>query len=414
MKVQFKNYRLLIFILIGVVIGIVAGLIAGPKASVVAPLGDVFIYILFTLVTPLAFILVTGSIASLADMRKLGKTLGLMLGIYVVTGIIASLLMILACWVYPPSAGFSVSLKEFGDVPEAITKFTPDMLVKIFFVPDFVQILSRNHILPLIIFCILIGIGISLTGERGKPIADFLSRLSDVMIKVVEIIMWYAPIGIGCYFAALVGQWGGGLITSAIRYFILAFSVGIIYWVVGYSALAFISGGKEGFKRWWRYIPLPAVTALGTSSSVATIPFELDAARRIGVPKYIRDLCITIGSTIHMDGACLATILKIAFLCGIFGYPFFTLNTLTMSVLLAVCAAVAFSGIPGGGNIGQIMIISIFGFPPEALPLIVALGALTDPLDTAINSTGDTLASMLCARILEGKNWRLKGEREEM
>jgi len=304
---KMRPYRLAIFILIGAAIGSIGGAIFGPKAVLVKPLGDIFLYLMFTIVVPIVLILVTSAVASIADLRKLGKLLGVMIGIFVGLGVVASLVMLAGVTIYPPAAGVSM---ELPSAPEIKPFSTMDMVIEAFFVPDFVDIFSKGHILPAIIFCILLGIAISMVGERAKPIVDLLSRLSDVMIKLVGIIMWYAPIGIGAYFAYLVGDFGPSLLGSYARSMALFYPLTFVYWVIIYSITAWFSGGNVPFKRWWKNIPLPAVTAFGTCSSTATIPVNLDAAKKIGIPKYIRELFLPIGATIHMDGSCLSGILK--------------------------------------------------------------------------------------------------------
>jgi Na+/H+-dicarboxylate symporters len=401
---KMRPYRLAIFILIGAAIGSIGGAIFGPKAVLVKPLGDIFLYLMFTIVVPIVLILVTSAVASIADLRKLGKLLGVMIGIFIGLGVVASLVMLAGVTIYPPAAGVSM---ELPSAPEIKPFSTMDMVIEAFFVPDFVDIFSKGHILPAIIFCILLGIAISMVGERAKPIVDLLSRLSDVMIKLVGIIMWYAPIGIGAYFAYLVGDFGPSLLGSYARSMALFYPLTFVYWVIIYSITAWFSGGNVPFKRWWKNIPLPAVTAFGTCSSTATIPVNLDAAKKIGIPKYIRELFLPIGAAIHMDGSCLSGILKIAFAFGLLSIPF-TPSGIGIAILVAVLSGVVLSGIPMGGYLGAMLIVSVYGFPPEILPLIMMIGTLVDPLATMVNATGDTNAGMIAARVLEGKNWYAK------
>lgn len=399
-----KPYRLVIFILLGVIIGSIGGSIFGPRAAIVKPLGDIFLYLMFTIVVPIVLILVTSAVANIADLRKLGKLLGIMVCIFVGLSMVASMVMLLGVTIFPPAASVSI---ELPSAPEIKPFSTADMIIETFFVQDFVDIFSKSHILPAIIFCMLFGIATSMVGERAKPIIDLLSRLSDIMIKLVEIIMWYAPVGIGCYFAYLVGNFGSSLLGSYTRAVVLYYPLAFAYWIFVYSITAWLSGGYEPFKRWWKNIPLPAVTALGTCSSTATIPVNLDAGRKIGIPKYIRELFLPIGATIHMDGSCLSGVLKIAFAFGVLGIPF-TPRDMGMAIFVALLSGVALSGIPMGGYVGEILIVSVYGFPPEVLPLIIIIATLVDPPATMINATGDTNAAMIAARILEGKEWYAK------
>ncbi len=138
------------------------------------------------------------------------------------------------------------------------------------------------------------------------------------------------------------------------------------------------------------------------------MPVNITACEKIGVPKDISDVVLPIGATIHMDGTVISTILKISFLFGIYGIPFEGAGTFASAIMLAIIGGTVMSGIPGGGLIGEMLIVSMYGFPPEAFPIVATIGYLVDPPATMINATGDTVASMLVTRLIEGKNWLMK------
>jgi Na+/H+-dicarboxylate symporter len=163
--------------------------------------------------------------------------------------------------------------------------------------------------------------------------------------------------------------------------------------------------GNPTWSYLWRNIIPPSLTALATASSVATIPSNLEAANKTGIPRDISEVVIPIGATIHMEGSCLAAMLKIAFLFGVFNMDFFGTQTILTAIGISILCGTVVSGIPGGGVIGEILIISLYGFPPEAFPIITMIGTLVDPPATMVNAIGDNVASMLVARILGGKDW---------
>jgi Na+/H+-dicarboxylate symporter len=168
---------------------------------------------------------------------------------------------------------------------------------------------------------------------------------------------------------------------------------------------AYLSGGLGAVKKFWANIFPPALTAWATGSSIATIPVNLKAAEQIGTPRDIREMTIPIGATVHMDGSCLAAVLKIAFLFGIFGVSFSGPQAILSAIGVAILSGVVISGIPSGGMLGELMIVTLYGFPIQALPLITMIGTLVDPPATMVNATGDNVVSMLIARILNGKGW---------
>lgn len=178
----------------------------------------------------------------------------------------------------------------------------------------------------------------------------------------------------------------------------------IFYMFTAFPLYAWISGGMEGIRR-LKYVISPAITAVATQSSIATLPVNLEACEKIGVPKDIREIVLPIGATAHMDGTVLSSILKITFLFGIFQIPFTGVGTYISALFLAIAGGVVMSGVPGGGLIGEMFIVSMYGFPPEAFPIIATIGYLVDPPATMINASGDTIASMLITRFVEGKDW---------
>lgn len=404
-KNLWQSYRYPIILLISITIGTIIGLIAGPKAEVLKPLGDLFINAMFTIVVPLVFITISSAVANIANLKRLGKILGIMLLVFLVTGVISSLVMLMTVSAVPPAQGVELELQK----PEEISALkTADQFVSAFTVPDFRDLLSRKNMLALIVFSILFGLAVSLAGEKGKKVADGLSALSEVMLKLIKLIMYYAPIGLGAYFATLVGVFGPELLGSYARAMAVYYPVSILYFFIFFTIYAYIAGGRQGTRVFWKEAISPAATSLATQSSVATIPVNLEASRKIGVPKDIREIVIPIGATTHMDGSCLSAILKISFIFGLFHMPFTGFDTYVTAIVIALLSGLVMSGVPSGGLIGEMLIVTMYGFPPEALPIVAMLGTLVDPPATMVNATGDTVSGMLVSRLLEGKEWMKK------
>ena len=178
----------------------------------------------------------------------------------------------------------------------------------------------------------------------------------------------------------------------------------ILFFFIFYTLYAYIAGGKKGVKRFYKYVVNPSFTSLATQSSLASLPSNLDATEKIGVPKDVREVTLPIGTTMHMDGSSMGSILKIVFLFGIFNYEFSGFGTISVAILTAI-SSIVMSGIPGGGLIGEFLIVSLYGFPLEAFPIIATIGWLIDPPATLLNVTGDTASSMLVTRLVDGKKW---------
>lgn len=399
---KLKAYRFPLILLGSIIIGTIIGLIFGEKASILKPLGDIFINLLFMIVVPLVFFSISSAIAAMESIRRLGKIMGWMMTVFILTGIVASVYMLIALKIFSPGSNANIPLETPEDVEQLSLA---DQLVQTFTVPDFVELFSRSNMLVLIIFAVLVGVATGLAGDRGRPFAKLLSSGSEVFMKMIKIIMYYAPIGLGAYFATLIGEFGTALIGDYAKAVIIYYPVSVLYFFIGFTLYAFLAGGKEGIVRFWKNIFAPAVTALGTGSSVATIPLNLEAAKKIGVPKDIRETVVPLGATIHMDGSCLSAMLKIAFVFGVFNLDFSGIDTFLIAIMVSLLSGIVMSGIPGGGFLGEMMIVTLYGLPIQALPIISAIGVVVDPPATMVNSTGDTVASMLVTRKIDGKDW---------
>ncbi len=399
-----EAYKFSIILLGAIFIGSIVGIQMGEKATVFKPFGDLFINGMFMVVVPLVFVTISSSIAGMNDMKRLGKILKTMLITFVGTGMVAAVYVFITVKVFPPAEGVSLAMPA----AEALKPFqTGDQIVAAITVTDFPELISRKNMLPLIIFSIVFGICTNMIGEKGKVIARGLDALSEVFLKIVGLLMYYAPIGLGAYFAALIGEHGKELLGSYARAMAVYYPLCLVYMFTAFPLYAWISGGMEGVRR-LKYVVSPAVTAVATQSSIATLPVNLEACEKIGVPKDIREIILPIGATAHMDGTVLSSILKISFLFGIFQVPFEGAGTYASALLLSIAGGVVMSGVPGGGLIGEMFIVTMYGFPAEAFPIIATIGYLVDPFATMINASGDTIASMLVTRVVEGKDWLKK------
>ena len=378
-----EAYRFPIILLAAIVLGSIIGIVMGADAAVFKPLGDIFLNLMFTVVVPLVFITISSAVANMANMRRLGSILKNLLLVFVVTGIISAIIMIFFVTVIPPAQGVNLNV----NAEEPIEKISlANQAVKAITVSDFPELLSRRNMLPLIVFSVLFGFCVTALGEKGKKVAEALDTLSNVMMKMVSFIMYYAPIGLAAYFAALVGEFGPELLKDYARAMAIYYPVTIAYFFIAFFVYAYYSGGMLAVKRFFKNIVSPAFTSLATQSSIATLPVNLESARKMGVPKDIREIVLPMGATMHMDGSCLSAILKISFLFGLYGKEFTGIGTFATAILISVMSGVVMSGVPGGGLIGEMLIVNLYGFPPEAFPIIATIGFLVDPPATMVNA----------------------------
>lgn len=407
-----KSYRFPIILLVSIFVGAELGLQIGTNEAgkavltrYIKPFGDIFLNLLFTIVVPLVFFSISSAVANMKNTNRLGKVLGSMLVIFAITGVIASIIMIFAVNIFPLTQNLNLQLPKI----EASNLDPVQQIVKAITVSDFADIISKKNMLPLIIFAIFVGIAANSLAEKARAFIDFLNAANEVMLKLVDYVMYLAPIGLSAYFMYLTGTFGSDLMEAVLNSLYIYYPVAIAYFFVFFSLYAFWAGGKQGFLTFWKNIIPPALVSVATGSSMATIPSNLEAANKSGVPRDISEMVIPIGATIHMDGSCLSAILKIGLLFGLYGKDFSDPTVILTAIGVSLLCGVVMSGIPGGGSIGELLIVSLYGFPPESLILITTLGQLVDPPATAVNAIGDNVASMMVARVIEGKDWMKKG-----
>ena len=411
-----KNYGLLLVMLAAIVLGCIVGavfpntydadgnLISG--ASVLKPLGTLFINMMFCVVVPMVFASIAGAVANMGSRKRAGRIMGWTIATFVVTGAIAAVIMFVLMKVFPPVLvpWENIPAEEMGEY----ASFS-QLIVNFFTAEDFVGLLSRRAMLPLIVFSLLFGFSVNLAGKAGQPVAKFLESLSAVMMKFVKIITYYAPIAFFGFFADLVAVYGPQITADYGRGLAVYYPLCAIYVFTAFPLFAWFGGGKGGVKTMFKHILRPAMVSLGTCSSVATIPTNMDAAENTGISKDVSDIVLPLGATMHMDGSCFSCVLKIAFVFGVFGQEF-TWGMLLPVVLVAVLSSVGMSGVPGGGYIGEYIICSIF-FPTQmelAFPILVVIGNLVDPPATMINAAGDYVVSFIVSRFVDGKDWLKK------
>ncbi len=404
-KKIWESYRFPLILLGGIIAGAVLGAVLGEKATVLAPIGNIFINLLFTVVVPMVFVSIVNAVGSMLNMKRLGKILGSLISVFIVTGLIASVLVLVVMNLFPPAANTSIAMTS-ADVGEMSS--ISDMIVNTLTVEDFSGLMSRKNMLAIIIAAIFTGLAVAKCGGQESPVGKLMNNLNDVVMKIVDMIMKFAPIGLGAYFANLVGEFGPQLIGDYGRCMLVYYPMCLVYGLVFFPLYAYFAGGKRGVKTMAAHIFNPAITAFATQSSCATLPVNQEACDKMGVPKDISNIVLPMGATMHMDGSVLSAITKIAFLYGIFNMPFTGASTYAMAIAVAVLSAFVLSGAPGGGLVGEMLIVSLFGFPGEAFPLIATIGFLVDPMATCLNASGDAVASMIITRLVEGKNWMEK------
>lgn len=406
MNVKFlKNYKSSLILLGSILLGGIIGLSMGEKASVFQPLGDLFLNLIFALLVPIVFFSISSAIANMNSAKKLGKILGVTVLVFAATATIAGIIGLLGFKIFDPTKNLDPSMfksiisntqteptEKVGILTKIVSSVTVD---------DFSGLLSRSNLLALIVFSMLTGFATMLSKEDGKPFAAFLNSGTAVTMKMMSLIMYYAPIGLGSYFAATIGQLGGQILQGYAKVFVLYLGITVIYYFGFFTLYAYIAGKKDGVKIFWKNAAEPSITAIATCSSAACIPVNIKATKDMGVSDELTNIIMPLGVNIHKDGSVIGGIFKIMFLFGVFGRSTDSIGSLVIILAVGLLIGAVVGAVPGGGAIGEMLILSIFGFPAEGLALMLVIATIIDAPATLINSAGNTVTTMIISRFIE-------------
>lgn len=408
MKKIIKNYKSTVVLILSIIIGTIVGLIFKEKASTLSPLGDIFINMLLVVVVPLIFLTITSSIAKMKSPKRLGKVMITSVIVFIVTSLVAVLVGF--------ATTYKTNLVDTNNVEEIklslterntpseelnILERTADLIT----VDKFNDLLSTDNLIALFIFSIIFGIAINMAGEKGEKAKEIIISFNEVMMKVIKVIMYYAPIGLGCYMASMVGTYGSVIAVGYLKTFVVYTVVCLAFYFIVYTIYAFIAGGKNGIKLFWRHCIPATVTAIATCSSAASIPVNMMASKKIGVSDDIAETVIPLGTSFHKDGSIIGSVFKIMFLVGIFGFSITGFGSISKILLVSLVATLVVTAVPiGGGTISEMMIISMLGYPVGALPILTIIATIIDAPATMLNVVGDLSSSMLVSRVVDGKN----------
>ena len=405
MKKIWKNYKSTIILLLSIIIGTIIGLIFKEKACILSPLGDIFLNLMFVVIVPLIFLTITSSIIKMENPKRLGKIMITILIVFAVMSIIAALIGVVS--------SYTIKLIDSKDINNLTNLLNQDVVISeevnilqktasLLTVNDFYKILSKENIIAILVFSIIFGFAIRKSKDKGKKVSELILSLNEVVINIVNIIMYYAPIGLGCFIATLIGSYGSVIAIGFLKTFIVYTLVCIFIYVFVYSAYVLLVSGKKGLKAYWKNIIGPSTTALATCSSAATIPINIKYTKEMGVPSDIAETTIPMGTSFHKDGSVVGSAFKIMFLIYLFGKDINILTILGVSLL----STLLITAVPiGGGTISEMFILQILGFPSSALPIISIIATIIDAPATVLNVVGDSCSSLIVARIIDGKNF---------
>lgn len=389
---RLEPWRSSLILLSALIIGGLAGIYAPTFAIKLQPVGQIFLNLLFMIIVPLVGVSVMSSIAGMTDLKRLGRVMTVIFIVSIVMALLpAAGITALALW-YDPAAGVTVDLSQSARTDDGRMDF-----VSMITSNDFVGLFSKSHILALIVMAIIAGIATGQSGPAGKRIAALLEDTNVVIMKIVALIMKVAPVGLGCYFAATMASQEPGLLLTFGRAIILFIVATLIWYIFGSILWSWIGGGWSAVKVFWRHAMDPSATALGTCSSLGTLPVTLRAGKAMGINPEIVDVAIPLLVNLNKGGVAMIAALKIVFIYSVLGLDY-TTETFFLAMMIAVLSAIIVGGVPGGAFLGEIFIVTTLGLPMETIPMLVVLGTITDAPATLINVIHDLNALQIVER----------------
>jgi len=401
-KTFIQNYGSILLLLLGIGIGSLIGVFFPHFVNNLKPIGDIFLNLLFVSVIPLVFFAIASSVANIEGDSVLGRIIGMMSLVFVIGIVVAGVTSVIFLYLFPVSSDLPIEqAKEIIDT--ATQDSWGEKMVRFLTVSEFSSLLSRQNMLAFVIFSFLVGIATRKSGSSADMFRKFINSGNAVMGNLLVMVMKLAPIGLGAYFAYQVGTLGPQLFGFYAKPIGLYYIFGLFYFFTVFSLFAFLAFGIKGVKRYWQNNILPSLTALSSCSSLATMPANLLAAKQIGIPDTVASVVIPLGTTLHKHGSAIACIFKIYVALLLSGKEFFDPTNLVMAVGITLLVSIVAGGIPNGGYIGEMLIISVYQMPTEVIPSIMIIATLVDPLATMLNATGDTVAAMLTTRLIGQK-----------
>ncbi|PUV23685.1 dicarboxylate/amino acid:cation symporter [Sphingobacterium athyrii] len=401
-KTFIQNYGSILLLLLGISIGSLIGIFFPHFVNNLKPIGDIFLNLLFVSVIPLVFFAIASSVANIEGDSVLGRIIGMMSLVFVVGIVVAGVSSVIFLYLFPVSS--DLPIEQAKDVIDTATQDSwGEKMVRFLTVSEFSSLLSRQNMLAFVIFSFLVGIATRRSGDSADMFRKFINSGNAVMGNLLVMVMNLAPIGLGAYFAYQVGTLGPQLFGFYAKPIGLYYIFGLLYFFTIFSLFAFLAFGLKGVKRYWQNNILPSLTALSSCSSLATMPANLLAAKQIGIPDTVASVVIPLGTTLHKHGSAIACIFKIYIALLLSGQDFFEPTNLVMAVGITLLVSIVAGGIPNGGYIGEMLIISVYQMPTEVIPSIMIIATLVDPLATMLNATGDSVAAMLTTRLIGQK-----------
>ena len=356
--------------------------------------GQIFISLLKLMVVPLVFFSLTSGVSSLDKDMNLGKIAGKTLSLYLFTTAIAISLGLIIAIFLSPGANLNLEISEKVLIPESPS--IKEVFINIF-PTNPINAMSEGNMLQIIVFSIFVGVALRSLGNKVSSIKEIIDKITEIILKMVFIIINLAPYGVFCLISVLFAEKGFTVLGDLSYYFFIVLSVLIIHALVTYSSLLILLAKINPITFLKKIRPV-ILFAFSTSSSNATMPITLKTVtENLGVNRKIASFTVPLGATINMDGTAIMQGVATVFIANAYSIDLLFVDYL-MVVLTATLASIGTAGVPGVGIIMLAMVLTQVGLPAEGIGLIIGVDRLLDMVRTVVNVTGDSTVSTVIAK----------------
>jgi len=391
---------ILLFIIAGVLLGGFLGYLVPQWMVEIAWLGDLFLNALKMLIIPLIFSAVMSGVASIGDVRSLGRMGGMTVAYYFITTSIAVVVGLVVVNLIQPGLGVEPTTQMPQNVADKQDTGIIDIIESLIS-PNLVDSAANTELLPLIIFAIALACALIVVGEPGKPVLSFFRGLNEGVMRLVVWLMYFAPVGIFALVSARFAkaEMEGGFMNEIISIGLHVFTVlsGLtVHFAILFLILIIIAS------RDWRYLVgmmRALFTAFGTASSSATLPLTMECSQEQGVDKKSAQFVLPLGSTVNMDGTALYEACAALFIAQVYGIELGIVEQVIVFIT-ATLAAIGAAGIPEAGLVTMVIVLGAVGLPLEGIALLLSVDWLLDRFRTTVNVWGDSVGAAVLHRFV--------------
>ena len=382
---------------IGFGLGIVIGLVFGEKATIVKPLGTIFLNMIKMIVVPMVFFSITAGVASLGDLKKLRNIGVKVVGLYALTSALCVGLGLIMANIINPGKGFDLTaLSQSTDYEAQAMPSIIDTLIDMFPSNIFTSFTNTN-MLQIIVFSVFLGVALIMMGKEGERLLAGVQSCANAMYKITAIVMEFSPIGVCALLADSVGAYGLKVFGPLGKLILTVYASDVILVLLMYIPMvAFLA--KFPVKKWLQGIWKVWVVTASTTSSSGSLPITTSVTNdEFGVSSELSSFSLPLGATINMNGGCIYYAAAIVMTAQIYGMNL-TPSALVNIIISTVLVAMGCPGVPGGAIIMTTILLTNMGLPLEIVGLIAGIFRLIDMANTTFNVTGDVVTTMVVAR----------------